>query len=487
MSIRGILNAVKASLPGGTVYVFTDATAKDGYLIPQVLAEARRKNVMIQFGLTGSCSPVDERYITLAEETGGQIFFGERNLIGGIFAQLEDLIRGNHVTISRSMISLTGSASVVNVPVDDTLDNIAFSTSIYDGVINYVTITRPDGSIVADSDPNVTISSLGSYNQIITVQDPIAGIWVLEVSGTGPATIIVQGNSDINLDYFKFVTSVAGRYEDMYIDIPGGNPIADGKNATALTRVEGSVASFTFEIVDTNGTVVNEAQELVNDVKAMHDEIVLTINLPSKPFSVVARGITKAGIAFQRTALPVYVPQGIKVSFDELSRPDAIPEGSNTTVMFNVENYGTETVFVDISITADNMTFVHGYDPSEAEIPHNSSTTIKVLIAAPIGCTEGSLRLTAIATDDKLLGNSHTVGIADICKPLPTLSPTAVPSPSPTVRPTMAKAGKSKTKKPTSPSPTVPPTTAKPSSKTTKKPTGPMAANSREEYAGLFQ
>jgi hypothetical protein len=474
MSLRGILNAVKASLPGGIVWVFTDATAKEAYLLPQVLAEARRKKVVVLFGLTGSCSPVDKLYITLAEETGGQIFFGDRSSIGEIFAPTEDIIRGNYVTVSRSMINLNGTA-VVSVPVDDTLDNVAFSTSVYDGVIDNVTIMRPDGTIVVDSDPNVTISKLGSDNQIIAVRDPIAGIWVLEVSGLGPATIIAQGNSVINIDYFQFVTSVAGRYEQMYVDIPGGNPIADGKNATALTRLEGPVASYTFEMADINGTVVDKAQELLNDAEAMNDEIVLTMN-PIKPFSVVARGITSAGFAFQRLALPVYAPQSIKVSFDEVSRPVAIPEGLNTTVMFKVENYGTDTVVVDVSITADNTTYLRGYEPTQAEIPHNSSQTIYVLIAAPLGCIEGSLRLTAIATDDKLLGNSHTVYVTDICKSLPSSS--ASPTKEPTIKPTKQSSTKP-TKKPTvkptlqsksTKNPTVKPTKQS-STKHTKKPT----------------
>ena len=446
----GILNAVKASLPGGKVYVFTDATSKSGFLLPLVLAEARRKNVMILFGLTGSCSPVDELYIKLAEETGGQIFFGDRNTIGEIFAPIKESIRGDHITISRAKINLTGGSSVVHVPIDDTLETVEFSTSMYDGIIDDVKISRPDGTVVSDSDPDVIISKLGSDNQIVTVHDPSPGTWVLELSGMGHASVIAQGNSAINLDYFQFVSTVAGRFEHMYIDIPGGNPIADGKNATALTRLEGPVASYTFEIVDTDGTLLYSAQELLNDVKATLDEIVLTIKTPSKPFSVMARGISSAGYEFQRLALPVYVPQGIKVSFDEHSRPVAIPEGSNTTVVFKVENYGAERVVVDIGVTADNMTFLHGFEPLLADIPGNSSKAINVLLAAPMGCMAGNLKLTATATDDKLLGNSHTVDIADICKPLPTASPTASPTTSPTASPTVnaAKSAKKPTKKP---------------------------------------
>ena len=472
----GILNAVKASLPGGKVWVFTDATTKSTHLLFQVLAEALRKRVKIQFGLTGSCSPVDELYIKLAEETGGQIFFGNRDKIGEIFAPIKDSIRGDHITISRAKINLTGGSSVMHVPIDDTLENVAFSTSMYDGNIYDVKISRPNGTVVTHSDPDVIISNLGSNNQIVTVHDPFAGTWVLEISGMGPATIIVQGNSAINLEYFQFVTTVAGRYEYMYVDIPGGNPIADGKNATALTRLEGPVASYTFEIVDTDGTVLYAAQELLNDVKATTDEIVLTIAHPGKLFSVMARGITSAGYEFQRLALRVYVPQGIKVSFDERSRPVAIPEGSNTTVVFMVENYGAERVVLDIGVTADNMTFLHGFEPSLAEILGNSSKAINVLLAAPMGCMAGNLKLTATATDDKLLGNSHTVDITGICKPLPSSpAPSPVNSSKSSKKPTvkLTKHSSKSSKKPTvklTKQPTKKPT-VKPTKQPTKKPT----------------
>ena len=50
------LQAVNMSLPGSTVYVFTDADANDRSQASSVVQEAKKRDVNIQFLLTGTCS-----------------------------------------------------------------------------------------------------------------------------------------------------------------------------------------------------------------------------------------------------------------------------------------------------------------------------------------------------------------------------------------------------------------------------------------------
>ena len=57
-----------------TLFLFTDASAKDSGLFANVDATATKKKITINFALFGSCSPIDPGFIATASATGGQVF-----------------------------------------------------------------------------------------------------------------------------------------------------------------------------------------------------------------------------------------------------------------------------------------------------------------------------------------------------------------------------------------------------------------------------
>lgn len=461
LSTKGTLLAVQKSFPNSKLWVFSDASAKDGSLYPLLRAEARSKNIQINYGLTGSCSSrragrqllsVDPIYTDLAFQTGGQVFRGPKDEVGNIFSDIDLQIRDDFVTLCRVILSLPAS---VPAKVDDSLESIIFSTSIFDGSIDSIEIVRPDGSIVSDTDPNVTISKLGD-NEVVTILDPLVGEWRAQVTGTGTTTVIVQGNSPININYFKFVDLVVGRYQYMYVETPGGNPIEDGSNlATALTRVEGPVTgSVEYRLVGVAGndlmTSIEEKEDVDNTMVATGDTV-LKIEIPDEPFSVMVAGVTPSGNPFNRLAVAVYTPQTIKVSTDPLSLPAEVPEGVNATIQFLIENFGDELIEVDVGVM-DTLGYVESFSPMRAEIPANSSDTINITLAPPLNCTEDVTRITVTATlVGELIGNADIIDLVvceEMSTPSPqTLSPTSSPTPSPTAGKKITKPGSGKSGK----------------------------------------
>ncbi len=69
-----VMQAVSSCENGTTVFVYTNARAKDSDLAPAVSSLASAKNVKIFPALFGSCSPYDPAFYQLAEATGGQVF-----------------------------------------------------------------------------------------------------------------------------------------------------------------------------------------------------------------------------------------------------------------------------------------------------------------------------------------------------------------------------------------------------------------------------
>ncbi len=95
LSMTGTLRAVEASLPNSNLFVFTDATSKDGSLSSQVATKAGAKNTKVNFLLNGSCSPIDPAYIEVAQKTGGQLFSLNTFEIGSAFNLIEPYLSSN--------------------------------------------------------------------------------------------------------------------------------------------------------------------------------------------------------------------------------------------------------------------------------------------------------------------------------------------------------------------------------------------------------
>ncbi len=128
-SMSGLLNAIAAAQNGATLYMFTDASSKDGYLAPNVTGAAQEKGIKATFALTGSCSPIDPAYFKIADETGGQLFFLDTSEIGEIFTLVEPELSGDFVTIFSTNGTLANSNRIFNVPLDSSLSRAVFSVS----------------------------------------------------------------------------------------------------------------------------------------------------------------------------------------------------------------------------------------------------------------------------------------------------------------------------------------------------------------------
>jgi hypothetical protein len=351
------------------MWIFSDATSadyEDSVYYSQVFSKIKLKAFQVNYNKVGICIPwfgctssqdamvtetpvssVDERVVALALETGGQIFLGNLLCSNPDTSQYrccksernQSLIRDDYMPISRARVDLNKHVATVYVPVDNTINSVSFSLYSFDGKINDVQISRPDGTVVVYSNPSVTFGQLGPQT-IVAVHNPIVGNWNVSMSGSGQATFIAQGDITINLNYIQFVSSVVGCFEEMFTRIPEGNPYVDGKSSTTLARLDGSVTNYTFDVVNTAGTTIKTAaQKLQKNTISPMDDNVLTIEPLDKPFSVMVTGFTLAGNSFQFLVRSTFVPKEIKVSFNESSCPGALLEEENATVLFTMENF----------------------------------------------------------------------------------------------------------------------------------------------------
>ncbi len=123
MGMSGLYLAVLNSLPESNVYYFTDAAAKDAYLLYSVISIALQKQCRIYLFISGHCSRRKRRSLTerqvyenLASATGGQLIeFSKSNIDEAI-----KLLRPPNVSEGNSSLLLEVSL----LSVEDSTNNV---------------------------------------------------------------------------------------------------------------------------------------------------------------------------------------------------------------------------------------------------------------------------------------------------------------------------------------------------------------------------
>jgi hypothetical protein len=406
LSQAGLLQAIGAARKDSNLYLFTDASAKDGRLAGSISAAAQAKRIKISAFLSGSCSPVDPAYIRNTEETGGQLFFLNPSEIGKTFDLIRPQLAGDFVTLSRSKgtwPSLT--AQEFTVPIDSSITRAIFSVAIDSK--QSVSLRRPSGVLVIAGEPGVTVTEL-STGTILTVENPERGNWTVGVRGAGSFTVAGYANSPLELAAFDFVELIHPPHEG-YAAI-AGQPIL-GSHPTALATLIGPYASADFRLVDNTGATLQPLILAQGDPFAAADEYVGSLTLPAVPFRIAVSGRDTNGNRFERLFPPLFQAQTVRVSLDPQSAADELPAGT-TTLRFKVENLGSPDSF-DVG-AVDNQGFVSRVQPSVVTLGTGESASVEVDLAVPAGTPGDSdvlLTVTATSTSDSNVGNSDSVGL----------------------------------------------------------------------------
>jgi dockerin type I repeat protein len=396
LAMAGILNAVTASEEGGEVFVATDASPKDAALAGAVRSLASKKKVRLIFALFGSCSPFDPAYFFLANNTGGQVFILNRSEAGAV-TQLTDLLAGdNAADILAVSDTLSGTAKILSIPIDSDTTAVTFSFASAGGAA--VQIRRPDGSPVLDSDVNVTLTPL-STGALYSINAPPQGTWQVTVSGNGDYSLLVNGESTLALDEFRFVVFGGRPGHQGYFPITGLP--APGTTSKALAKISGDPQSAGFEFRDNSGAVISTFS--LNDPNAEEGRFLGDVTIPTRSFRTYADGTDSNGVAFQRVLPLTVTPQPVSIV-----APMAVDLGVGqvTTYIVQVQNNGATDTFMFEAI--DTERFVTSISPATATISSGGNINVTVQIKPPIGTdvgTSDTLTFTASSVTQPAVSN----------------------------------------------------------------------------------
>jgi hypothetical protein len=405
LSQTALLQAIGAAKKDSTLYLFTDASAKDAGLAGAVNSAARAKRIKITPLLSGSCSPIDPAYISNAEETGGQLFFLSPFEIDRTFDLIRPQLDGDFVTVARTKGTLPSTATQeIAVPVDASITRAVFSAAI--DFKQSVVVRRPSGVPVAPGETGVTVTQL-STGTIVTVEHPEVGTWHLAATGSGQFTLAAYANSPLELFQFDFVELVHPPHQG-WAPI-SGQPVV-GSSPTALAALVGPYSSVDFRFVDQTGATLQPIGLAKGDPDAAADELVGSVALPSVPFRVAVSGLDGSGNPFERLFPPLFRAQTVRVSLDPTSATDTLPIGGTRTLRFTVENLGAPGTFSVLAV--DSRRFVSRFQPSVVSLGTGERATVAVDLSIPASAVDGSedlVTVTATSTANADVNNSANV------------------------------------------------------------------------------
>ncbi len=391
MAGAGMFEAVSAASPGGSLFLFTDADAKDPAMLREALELAAQKDIQVFFPVFGTCgvdgAGIDPVYEEAAEITGGQVFSLEESEAGQIANLLDNVSRSTDVNILSIQDALGPTPSVYALPIDNTVTAVTFSVS---GDTS-VALTRPDGSTVQDGDPGVTITNL-SRAHLFSIANPATGNWQISVSGSGAFSITVTGTASFDLKSFDFVWDPGDRAHEAGLFPIDGFPVAGQPNMVSAELTEG-FASAQFELRTPAGATL-QVLSLEQGTDVAQSVFVGSVIPPASPFLIYARGTTASGAAFQRLMPGTIMSQSVTVTAPP---PVELIPGGSTSYTFQVHNLGSADTFHIEG--ADDKGFLTSITPADLSLNAGETREVTVGLQAAADAIPGtSDTLTVTAT-----------------------------------------------------------------------------------------
>ena len=275
VALAGVGLALESLPAGGTLFVVTDASAKDASLARNIIASAVAKRVKIFFFLFDNiCGTGEPAFTEIATGTGGQILTGLKlEDASRITALVDGSLKANHEDFAlilpdptAATINLTAAptpsprqpavllmkrdpfAATTSFAVDSSVSSLVLSV---DGA-RAVTVTRPGGTVVGAADPGTQIVTL-TRGVIMLITGPAAGSWTVSIGDCNACSISIFGEASTHFTSFEFLQPRPGGQPGL---VPVGRSPIIGCTYRAGVTVDGAVSDVVLELRRVTGELV---------------------------------------------------------------------------------------------------------------------------------------------------------------------------------------------------------------------------------------
>ncbi|KAK6407710.1 hypothetical protein LTR95_018509, partial [Oleoguttula sp. CCFEE 5521] len=406
LAMSAIINALNAPSEGGTLFVYTDAAAKDVDLASEAAGLARKKRVQVFSMLFANGCTSTEGFDLLAAASGGQVLqLGSASEAGAATSLAGALGNSDTVGIASITADATDVAlrrrqemnatTLIKVPVDSSMTQLIFSlSSITAGLL----ITHPNGTLVNDTDPSVTRTELtGAQFYIITSPEP--GIWTVGLTGASSLgfSLTISGISPLALTSFDYVELRGRPGHEGYF--PVTSPPAPDSCATVLAEIDGAFADATFQYRTLGGDLI--ANMTFTNGGGNPDDPVEgsvfygNVTVPTGNHTVYVIGHDGAGLAFHRVLGATFL-----VPSSNGTMMNSTNSTSSSTSMTSTSSSTPSTSSTSSSSSHANTT------SSTTSMSFSSSCTTSVTSTSTTGLTMSSTTCTTTPAHSKTKSKS---------------------------------------------------------------------------------
>ncbi|MEP1151402.1 MAG: hypothetical protein ABJH08_06695, partial [Balneola sp.] len=455
-TMDALLKILGTAVENSFLYVYTDASTKNGGLASAVIKLANEKNITISFFLTMS---YDQPYYLISQATQGFMIKYEHSPEGaeGTFEFIAPLFDDNiskQLNVAGKLVSVdvpvTSEALLVKaqtsakvypeyIPqksmsndaasssntepviepideepiytskieaasteytsyfeqkfyVDDTTTKVIIDIDLYSSA-SYI-ITRPDGTQVLATDEGVNELTIVSFIPYFIITDVMVGEWSIELLGRYEEEyeIDISVVSDIRVVDFGF-KEFKGHPEHQSLFPINGNPTNVSEQLVSFS-ILGNVSDVSMAIHSEDGSFIKDTT-LTQMASGDTSRYVGQMTLPDEPFIFIIEGKTASGERFTRTHDDIFTPE--KVTVSPISDPLlTFSPDTEYDIGFTVSNLGEANNFLLEAELPDGtpITIVE----NEISLEQNETKEVRVVFTTPAdltGLSELNIILTA--------------------------------------------------------------------------------------------
>ncbi|XP_046985732.1 hemicentin-1-like [Schistocerca americana] len=321
MSLKAIQLAISHAKLGAHIYVFTDASSKDYYLSPQVLALIQRKQSKVVFILTGDCNDTDKPnyqvYEDIAATSLGQVFHLNKTDVKQVLNYVRESFGLDSYDDNEQKVDLLSvnkpnatKDEQHNLYIDESVKEFTVSVS---GKNSELALVNPDGEDIKGppkANPLLNLKNVKVFN----VEQPEPGEWKVKVSSESGHTVRSKGVSDINFAH-GFSRVATDKFKET-----SHRPLKGAYNSVLIKPThQKKISKLTqLKLIDMKGNVIQEINlEPVSKKKHLYRGFFMP---PNELFYLEINGIDKDGFPIKRitpTAIEGQEPDGPVVTAEK--------------------------------------------------------------------------------------------------------------------------------------------------------------------------
>ncbi len=338
----GILKAVQAAPSKSRLFVFTDASSNDGGLAGQIVSLAKEKEIIVNYAVSGSCSPIDPSYYEVANATGGQVILVDHSS-SSVEAAFTTIDIDNSSTTTQPVLIISGKTEVnqsfeINVEKNANRLSVLVNSSV--GDIQFIS---PSGVVIPSSTIQVN-EFIGGKG--LKVTNPEAGKWVVRLNTTNQTEYNIRADisSESYIKSLKFLDPIeTGKFEHEGYQIYGNEPVL-GTNLIEVVFSK-SMSEAVVKLLKADGSVLKEVKLTKEDELNFAGSVDVT----SDVYRVAVTAKDNSGQTFERIYGAQIDPRSFLL---ELINTSEFMLNGKGQMRFKVKNFDVKETYT-IEATSD--------------------------------------------------------------------------------------------------------------------------------------